>query len=204
MSNARKILFAIFVPIISFILTPATGFSQASTTAPKEIILGAALPLTGGQSREGGYVNKAYAMALKEINDAGGILVKAYGKKIPIKLIIYDDKSDNTTSVQLYEKLGTEDRAHALLGGYGTPLITAHTIVPEKYRVPYVNGGGATGAIYQRGMKYIFGTLSSIEKLSNTLMDWIASQQDAGNLKKPMKIAVVGGNTSHGKAFRQS
>jgi branched-chain amino acid transport system substrate-binding protein len=68
-------------------------------------------------------------MALKEINDAGGIMVKAYGKKIPIKLIIYDDKSDNTTSVQLYEKLVTEDKANALMGGYGTPLITAHTIV---------------------------------------------------------------------------
>ena len=203
MSNARKILFAIFVLIISFILTPATGFSQASTTAPKEIILGAALPLTGGQSREGGYVNKAYAMALKEINDAGGIMVKAYGKKIPIKLIIYDDKSDNTTSVQLYEKLVTEDKVNALMGGYGTPLITAHTIVAEKYRVPYVNGGGATGAIYQRGMKYIFCIISSIEKLSFTLMDWIALQQNAGKLKKPLRIALMGENTSHGKEFRQ-
>ncbi len=203
MSKAEKILLTILVLIISFILIPARGFSQAGATAPKEIILGAALPLTGGQSREGGYVNKAYAMALKEINDAGGIMVKAYGKKIPIKLIIYDDKSDNTTSVQLYEKLVTEDKVNALMGGYGTPLITAHTIVAEKYRVPYVNGGGATGAIYQRGMKYIFCIISSIEKLSFTLMDWIALQQNAGKLKKPLRIALMGENTSHGKEFRQ-
>ncbi len=202
MPKAKKILLAILVLVISFIFTPATGFSQV-TTAPKEIILGAALPLTGGQSREGGYVNKAYAMALKEINGTGGIMVKAYGKKIPIKLIIYDDKSDNTTSVQLYEKLVTEDKVNALMGGYGTPLITAHTIVAEKYRVPYVNGGGATGAIYQRGMKYIFCIISSIEKLSFTLMDWIALQQNAGKLKKPVKIALMGENTSHGKEFRQ-
>lgn len=170
---------------------------------PKEIILGAALPMTGGQSREGGYYKKAYELAIKEINDAGGIMVKEYGKKIPIKLIIYDDKSDNTTSVQLYEKLVTEDKVNALLGGYGTPLITAHTIVAEKYRMPYVNGGGATGAIYERKMKYIFGLLSSIEKLSLTMMDWLVGQQDAGNLKKPAKIALMGENTSHGKEFRQ-
>jgi len=170
---------------------------------PKEIILGTALPMTGGQSREGGYFKKGYELAVKEINAGGGIMVKEYGQKIPVKIISYDDKSDNTTSVQLYEKLVTEDKVHALLGGYGTPLITAHTIVAEKYRVPYINGGGATGAIYQRGMKYVFGTLSSIEKLAHTLMDWIASQQDSGNLKKPMKIAVVGENTSHGKEFRQ-
>jgi branched-chain amino acid transport system substrate-binding protein len=170
---------------------------------PKEIILGTALPMTGGQSREGGYYKKAYELAVKEINDAGGITVKEYGKKIPIKLIIYDDKSDNTTSVQLYEKLVTEDKVNALLGGYGTPLITAHTIVAEKYRIPYVNGGGATGAIYERKMKYIFGLLSSIEKLSVTMMDWLVGQQDAGNLKKPAKIALMGENTSHGKEFRQ-
>ncbi len=203
MSKAKKIFLAILAVIIFSTFMLGTGFGQVSTPPPKEIILGAALPLTGGQSREGGYFNKAYTMAIKEINEAGGIMVKTYGKKIPVKLIIYDDKSDNTTSVQLYEKLVTEDKVNALLGGYGTPLITAHTIVAEKYRVPYVNGGGATGAIYQRGMKHVFGCLSSIEKLSFTLMDWIGQQQNAGKLKKPLKIAVMGENTSHGKEFRQ-
>ncbi len=170
---------------------------------PKEIILGAALPITGGQSREGGYCKKAYELAIKEINEAGGISVKQYGKKIPVKLIIYDDKSDNTTSVQLYEKLVTEDKVNALLGGYGTPLITAHTVVAEKYRTPYVNGGGATGAIYERKMKNVFGVLSSIEKLAYTIMEWMKGQQDAGALKKPVRIALMGENTSHGKEFRQ-
>jgi len=192
-------LLSLLCSLILVLLTLPGGEVMAQ---PKEIILGAALPITGGQSREGGYFKKAYEMAIKEINDGGGIMVKQYGKKIPVKLIIYDDKSDNTTSVQLYEKLVTEDKVNALLGGYGTPLITAHTVVAEKYRVPYVNGGGATGAIYERKMKYIFGLLSSIEKLAFTLMDWTAGQQDAGTLKKPLRIALMGENTSHGKEFR--
>ncbi len=178
------------------------GCAAPGPEAPKEIILGAALPLTGGQSREGGFFKKGYEMAVKEINDAGGIQVKEFGKKIPIKLVIYDDKSDNTTSVQLYEKLVTEDKVHALLGGYGTPLIQAHTVVPEKYQVPYLNGGGATGEIYARGMKYVFGLLASIEKLAYTTMDWLVVQQDTGKLKKPLKIALVGENSSHGKEYR--
>ena len=198
MKSARIISIVCLLMLGSFILPAAEVMAQ-----PKEIVLGAALPITGGQSREGGFFKRAYELAVKEINDAGGVMVKQYGKKIPIKLIIYDDKSDNTTSVQLYEKLVTEDKVNALLGGYGTPLITAHTIVAEKYRIPYVNGGGATGAIYERKMKHIFGLLSSIEKLSQTMMDWLAGQQDAGNLKKPVKIALMGENTSHGKEFRQ-
>jgi len=191
------------ITLFSLLVSLVTACGPAAPAAPSEIVLGAALPLTGGQAREGGYFKKGYEMAIKEINDAGGVMIKEYGKKIPIKLIIYDDKSDNTTSVQLYEKLVNEDKVHALLGGYGTPLISAHTIVPEKYQVPYLNGGGATGEIYQRGMKYVFGMLASIEKLSHTLMDWMALQQDAGKLKKPVKIAVVGENSSHGKEFRK-
>ncbi len=191
------------ITLFSLLVSLVTACGPAAPAAPSEIVLGAALPLTGGQAREGGYFKKGYEMAIKEINDAGGVMIKEYGKKIPIKLIIYDDKSDNTTSVQLYEKLVNEDKVHALLGGYGTPLISAHTIVPEKYQVPYLNGGGATGEIYQRGMKYIFGMLASIEKLAHTLMDWMALQQDAGKLKKPVKIAVVGENSSHGKEFRK-
>lgn len=199
MKNARIISVVCVLMLGIFTVPTAEVIAQ-----PKEIVLGAALPLTGGQSREGGFFKRAYELAVKEINDAGGVTVKQYGKKIPIKLIIYDDKSDNTTSVQLYEKLVTEDKVNALLGGYGTPLITAHTIVAEKYRIPYVNGGGATGAIYERKMKYIFGLISSIEKLSLTMMDWLTIQQDAGNLKKPVKIALMGENSSHGKEFRQA
>jgi len=191
------------ITLLSVLVSMVAACGPAAPAAPSEIVLGAALPLTGGQAREGGYFKKGYEMAIKEINDAGGVMVKEYGKKIPIKLIIYDDKSDNTTSVQLYEKLVNEDKVHALLGGYGTPLISAHTVVPEKYQVPYVNGGGATGEIYARGMKYVFGALASIEKLAHTLMDWMKAQQDAGKLKKPVKIAVVGENTSHGKEFRK-
>ena len=191
------------ITLFSLLVSMVAACGPAAPAAPNEIVLGAALPLTGGQAREGGYFKKGYEMAIKEINDAGGVMVKEYGKKIPIKLVIYDDKSDNTTSVQLYEKLVNEDKVHALLGGYGTPLISAHTIVPEKYQVPYVNGGGATGEIYARGMKYVFGTLASIEKLAHTLMDWMKVQQDAGKLKKLVKIAVMGENTSHGKEFRK-
>lgn len=183
--------------------TAPTTAAAPAPPAPSEIVLGAALPLTGGQSREGGFFKKAYELAQKEVNAGGGIMVKEYGKKIPVKLIIYDDKSDSTTSVQLYEKLATEDKVHLFLGGYSTPIVQAHTVVPEKYQIPYINGGGATGEIYARGFKYIFGLLPDIAKLSATLTKWIALQQDAGKLQKPLKLAIVGENTSHGVEFRK-
>jgi branched-chain amino acid transport system substrate-binding protein len=182
---------------------PAAPTTPAPAAGPKEILLGSALPLTGGSSREGGLMKKGYDLAIKELNDAGGIMVKEFNRKIPVRLIVYDDKTDNTTSVSLYEKLATEDKVDAFLGGYSTPLVEAHTIVPGKYQIPYINGGGATGSIYGKGNKWIFGMLASIEKLSNTLMDWLELQQDAGKLAKPSKIALLYENTSHGAEFQK-
>lgn len=186
--------------------TSAPTSAPAATTAPApaEIVLGAALPLTGSNSNEGGFFKKAYDLAIKEVNDGGGIMVKAFNKKIPVRLIVYDDKSDTTTSVQMYEKLATEDKVNFFLGGYSTPLVQAQTVVPEKYQIPYVNGGGATAAgIYDRGFKNIFGLLANIAKLSGTLTKWMATQQDAGKLPKPLKVAVIAENTSHGSEFRK-
>jgi len=180
---------------------PAATAAPAVAAGPKEIVLGTALPLTGGSSREGGLMKKGYDLAIKELNDAGGIMVKEFNRKIPVRLISYDDKTDNTTSVSLYEKLATEDKVDAFLGGYSTPLIEAHTLVPGKYQIPYINGGGATSSIYGKGNKWIFGMLASIEKLSVTMMDWLELQQDAGKLPKPSKIALLYENTSHGAEF---
>ena len=77
----------------------------------------------------------------------------------------------------------------------------AHVVVPQKYQIPYVGGGGATGSIYTQGNKWIFGLLANIEKLSITFVDWIEIQQDAGTLPKPVKLAMAAENTSHGVEF---
>ena len=180
---------------------PTATTAPAVAAGPKEILLGSALPLTGGSSREGGLMKKGYDLAIKELNDAGGITVKEFNRKLPVRLITYDDKTDNTTSVSLYEKLTTEDKIDAFLGGYSTPLVEAQTLVPGKYQIPYINGGGATGTIYGKGNKWIFGMLASIEKLSVTMMDWMELHQDAGKLPKPSKIALLAENTSHGVEF---
>jgi len=73
--------------------------------------------------------------------------------------------------------------------------------VPEKYGVPYVNGGGASSFIYGRGFKWIFGTLASISELSYTEMTLLKELIDKGKLPKPCKIALSWENNAHGKDF---
>jgi len=174
----------------------ASGAPAANV--PDTIHLGAALPLTGADSTPGKFMKDAYELYIKQVNDAGGLAVGS--KKVKIDLKIEDNKSDAATSGQLYEKLITQDNVDLLLGGYNTTTVTQEVKVANRYKMPYIGGGGASSSIYADNT-WAVGVLASIEKLAATQLDFIKTQQDAGKLPKPLKIAVAYENTSHGKEF---
>ena len=166
-----------------------------------EVAIGATLPLTGTEARIGGYFKEGYELAFEEANQRGGLAVG--GKKLAVKLTLYDDTSTQATAVSLADKLINSDKVDFLLGTYSTALVQAQSTAAEQNKVPYVNGGGAAAEIYKRGYKYVFGALSPVQLLGTTLMTWLDEQQKAGKLPKPSKIALLWENSSHGKEFRQ-
>jgi branched-chain amino acid transport system substrate-binding protein len=169
-------------------------------SAEGDIRIGAVLPVTGKESKIGGAYKAATEFAVKEINDAGGIDVG--GKKLKIDMKLLDDTSEAAKSAQLIEQLITQDKVHALIGGYGSQLVQAQSVVPERYGVPYVAGGAGARAIYGRS-KWVFGTLSPVDVLSATQMEFLDALVAAGKLKKPLKIALVTENTEHGRDYVQ-
>ena len=178
---------------------PAAG----GANAPAESVIGAALPLTGTEARAGGFFKVGYEMATDEINKDGGIMVKEVGKKLPVRLILQDDQTDKNLTRNLYERLATVDKVNFFLGGYSTALGVAHAPVADQYKIPYVTGGEAAQEIFQRGQKYAFGTLSSVENLATSTMDWLKYWQDQGKLAKPGKIALIWENSAHGKDYQR-
>ncbi len=131
--------------------------SFAKAENPKVIKLGCAISFTGGKSRSGKLYRDAYDMAVERINKSGGVKV---GKDTYIfKIIYYDDKSDPTESSRLVEKLITQDKVNFLLGPYSSGITIPDSLVAMRYKIPMIEGGGASGKIFSRGNKYIFGTL---------------------------------------------
>jgi len=180
-------------------LVAAGPARSAAPPAGDPVLIGAVLPLTGEESRIGGYFKQGYELAVNEVNDHGGVQVGS--KKIPVKLIIYDDKTDPATSRNLYERLAVQDKVDAFLGGYSTDLVEAQTVVAQQHKIPYVGGGGASSGIYGRGYTTVFGLLASIENLAFTECDFIEKMQAERKLPKPLKMAIVYENTSHGRDF---
>ncbi|HEX7418378.1 MAG TPA: amino acid ABC transporter substrate-binding protein [Thermoanaerobaculia bacterium] len=165
-----------------------------------EIRIGAVLPLTGKESKIGGAYKTATEFAVKEINDAGGIDV--HGKKMKIDLRLLDDTSDAAKSSQLVEQLIVQQKVHAVIGGYGSQLVQAQSVVPERYGIPFISGGAGASAIYGRS-KWVFGTLSPVEDLARTQMEFLTDLVNQKKLKAPLKISLLRENTEHGRDFEK-
>src|SRR4029077_10215206 len=165
-----------------------------------EIRIGAVLPLTGKESKIGGAFKAATELAVKEVNDAGGLQVGKQKMKIDLRLL--DDTSDATKSSQLVDQLIVQQKVHAVIGGYGSQLVQAQSVVPERYGVPFITGGAGATSIYGRS-KWVFGTLSPVENLAGTQMDFLSDLVKQRKLKAPLKISLLRENTEHGKDFQK-
>jgi len=137
--------------VCTVLLVPAmlVGLVASGQPAASEIKIGAVLPLTGAFGSSGNYFKQGYTMAIDDVNKAGGLEVG--GRRYQITLTILDDGSDATRSRSLVEKLVTDQHVNFLLGGYDTSLVEAQEVVPDQYKIPYVEGGGAASEIFRRG-----------------------------------------------------
>jgi branched-chain amino acid transport system substrate-binding protein len=121
-----------------FILTAClVAFNGASAQARKEILIGAPLSLSGMLAMDGIEQQWAYEQSANDINKTGGIFVKEFNKKLPIKLVVADDESDSGKAAAAVEKLIRINNVDLLLSTHSTPLILPTCVTAEKYKKLY-------------------------------------------------------------------
>jgi len=174
------------------------GCGKGNKGGVNEIAVGVVLPITGREAKPGQYQREGIELAIHQINQGGGILVKESGKKLPVKEVFYDDGSDQAKSAGLVERAITSDSVVAVLGGYSTALGEAESVMPDRYQTPWITTGAAASAIFSHGYQYIFGTLSPTDLLGYTTAEFLGSLVDHGKLKKGLKLALALENTDHG------
>ncbi|MBN8985099.1 MAG: amino acid ABC transporter substrate-binding protein [Rhizobiales bacterium] len=146
-------------PLFSLALMTAAALALSTGAAmAKDIVLGASVQLTGPVANTGRYYRDAYQFAIDKINADGG--VKLGGETYKLALKLYDNQSDVNLSVRQYTQLVSQDKVNLLLGPFASNFALADSAISEKYRIPMVQGGGASDQIFSRKFKYIFGTLA--------------------------------------------
>lgn len=165
------------------------SFAVTVQAQTQTITLGAAVQLTGALANTGRYYQDAYHLAVDQINAKGG--VKVGGVHYVLALKVLDSQSDVNLGVREYVQLLTQDKVNFLLGPFSSNDALDDSSVAEKYQVPMVQGGGASGQIFARGYKYIFGTLPPAN-------DYFAStiQMMLKMNPKPKKVALISADDS--------
>ena len=138
------------------------------------IRFGASLSLTGATSAEGGRVKDGYDFYAKLANERGGIEVG--GKKYKVEIKYYDDESNAQRATALVERLIVEDKVNFVAGPYGSGSTFPASSVAEKYKIPMVIAHGASTTIYERGYKYIFAVLNSVDQYTINIIKMAADR----------------------------
>jgi branched-chain amino acid transport system substrate-binding protein len=148
----------------------------------------AAVPLTYGM---------AYDLWIDEVNAKGGIMVKEYGKRLPLEVVKYDDKSDVGTMTKLLEKAIIQDKVDFVFSPYSTAMLFAAAPIANKYKKVMLGGPGGAIKLKQIMKKgtYFFSVLN----MADTQMPPLVQILSENGVKK---VAVLYIEDLHGIEYR--
>ena len=114
-----------------------TGFAgSAAAQERKSVKIGYAISKTGGNAGGAGITTLPnYKLWVKDVNDAGGLEMPD-GKKLPIEVIEYDDRSSAEEVVRAVERLATQDKVDFILVPWGTGFNLAVAPLFDRHGYP--------------------------------------------------------------------
>lgn len=167
--------------------------------APTEIRVGAHLPLSGILASIGAENKWAYEKAVEDVNQSGGIYLRLYGRKVPVRLIILDDESSPSQTVAVVDQLIKKEKVDFLLSGHSA----AHGVIPgcivaERNNVYY----HATGCFASNWLAHRFQSSTllfvDMEQLVRVPFEiWRSLPED----QRPRKAALLMADTFDGLAL---
>ena len=190
---------SLFVIVLAVLVSGLFFSGYAEPAAKKtEILLGAINSMTGIEAMVGNEHRWAYQQAVDDINAKGGVYVKELGKKLPLKLIVVDDKSSVDGAAAAAEKLIKLEKVDFVLGTVNTPQNISGAAVAEKYKKLYVGTTFFPEMFAEQHFKWVADSFFSIMNLADSAagcLDVIPKAQ------RPKNFCVFIGDNPDGHGF---
>jgi len=167
----------------------ALSLGAGTALAQDTITLGAAVSQTGKYSTNGKHTTNGYNLAIKRVNEMGG--VKVGDKAYKLDIVYYDDESTPARGAQLAERLIGQDNVQFMLGPYSSGLTKAIAPVTEKHGIPMVEANGASRSLFTQGYEYLFAVLSTSEQYLASAVQ-LAAEMAEKNGRDPSEVKVAG------------
>jgi branched-chain amino acid transport system substrate-binding protein len=166
------------------------GIARLSAATAPTINIGGLYPVTGSLAQIGQGIVNAARLAVRMVNDRGGIRALGGAK---LNLITSDIQSDPTVTRTETERLITSNRLSAIHGCYASALTLIASEVAERHQVPLLTGS-STDQLNQGGRRFTFTPFARASQFAKAIL-----QMSKLVSSKP-KVAVVFENTAFGTA----
>jgi branched-chain amino acid transport system substrate-binding protein len=138
-------------------LTLGVAFAAPAIAAdaPAEIKIGTLYASSGRYASISMPVHDGLKLWVEQKNAEGGVYVKAYDKKIPIKLVAYDDQSNTATASSLYNQLITQDKVDILVADSGSVLTAPAVTIARDHKMFLFDQTGTGASFFSKDNPYI-------------------------------------------------
>lgn len=143
MSPKRMMFVAVFAATV-LMLTCMNATAQVS-----KVKVGLIFGLTGAASPIGPVQLQGAKLAIKEINDKGG--VNLGGKKVPLEAVVKDDETKPDIAIRRYRELAHEEKVHGVVGATFAPIAAAINKEVQKIPMVYFSTCVAPIAMFKKG-----------------------------------------------------
>lgn len=132
----KKVGAGIAVALIA-IGTMFPGISAKAFAAEKEyILIGRPQPSTGPMAAFTDCSPWVDNFVIDEINKQGGVYIKEYGKKLPIKVKIMDTQSDPTKAAEIASRLILKDKVDIMYASHAPATVNPVAQTCERFGMP--------------------------------------------------------------------
>jgi branched-chain amino acid transport system substrate-binding protein len=123
--------------------------------APAEIKIGTLYASSGRYASISMPVFTGLKIWADQKNAEGGVYVKAFDKKIPVKLVAYDDQSNTATASTLYNQLITQDKVDLLVADSGSVLTAPAVAIARDHKMFLFDQTGTGASFFSKDNPYI-------------------------------------------------
>ncbi len=145
------------IGLLPVLLACSTLFPRAAQaqTAPAEIKIGELYASSGPYASISMPVYDGFKLWIEQTNAQGGVFVQPFNKRIPIKLISYDDQSSTATAATLYNQLITQDKVDLLVADSGSVLTSVAVPIAREHKQFLFDVSGTGGTFFTKDNPYI-------------------------------------------------
>lgn len=157
----------------------------AQAQAPKSIKIGYAVSLTGPNAAGVNIITLSnYRLWVKEVNEAGGIMLRSVGRRVPIEVIEYDDRNSVDEAVAAVERLINKDKVDFLLAPWGTGLNLAVGPLFNSAGYPHLVGAATTDQLPELVKRWpnSFWFLGTATAVSQAVADTVTRLRTEGKV----------------------